>query len=37
MVNIACCHHIDVVSHVIFVMVVLDHFFGNGLHVADIA
>lgn len=35
-VDFACCHHVDVVPHVVFVMVVFDHFFGDSLHVADI-
>lgn len=37
MVDFTSSNHINVLSHVIFVMVVFDHPFGDGLHVTDIS
>ena len=36
-VDLTCSHYVDVLSHVIFVMVILDHTFRDGLHVADVS
>ena len=36
-VDLACSDDVDVVADVVFVMVVFNHAFGDGLHVADVS
>lgn len=37
MVDVSCSHDVDVVSHIVAVMVLLDHVSADGLHIPDVS